>query len=58
VILFLAGGLSAHVNGQTVYAEGGMAARSAIYDLSSAEPVDQDGVSTAPPHTEMHCPVT
>ncbi|SFP26146.1 SDR family NAD(P)-dependent oxidoreductase [Variovorax sp. 770b2] len=38
VILFLAGGLSAHVNGQTVYAEGGMAARSAIYDLSSAEP--------------------
>jgi hypothetical protein len=39
VILFLAGGLSAHVNGQTVYAEGGMAARSAIYDLSSAEPV-------------------
>jgi NAD(P)-dependent dehydrogenase (short-subunit alcohol dehydrogenase family) len=38
VILFLAGGLSAHVNGQTVYAEGGMAARSSIYDLSSAEP--------------------
>lgn len=38
VILFLASELSAHVNGQTVYAEGGMAARSAIYDLSSAEP--------------------
>jgi len=38
VILFLAGGLSSHVNGQTVFAEGGMAARSAIYDLSSAEP--------------------
>lgn len=39
VILFLAGGLSAHVNGQTVYAEGGMAARSSIYDLSSADPL-------------------
>lgn len=38
VILFLAGELSAHVNGQTVYAEGGMAARSSIYDLGSAEP--------------------
>lgn len=36
VILFLAGDLGAHVNGQTVFAEGGMAARSAIYDLSSA----------------------
>ncbi len=34
VILFLASELSAHVNGQTLLAEGGMAGRAAIYDLS------------------------
>lgn len=38
VILFLASGLSAHVNGQTVFAEGGMVARSPIYDLSATRP--------------------
>lgn len=31
VILFLAGGLASHVNGQTVYAEGGVSARSPFY---------------------------
>jgi len=43
VILFLAGDLSAHVNGQTVLAEGGMAARSATYDLSATRPQDEPG---------------
>jgi NAD(P)-dependent dehydrogenase (short-subunit alcohol dehydrogenase family) len=36
VILFLASELSAHVNGQTIYAEGGMAARSPLYDASTS----------------------
>ncbi len=35
VILFLSGGLSAHVNGQTVYAEGGVSARSPFFATSS-----------------------
>jgi NAD(P)-dependent dehydrogenase (short-subunit alcohol dehydrogenase family) len=39
VILFLASELSAHVNGQTVYAEGGMVARAPIYDLSRTRPI-------------------
>jgi NAD(P)-dependent dehydrogenase (short-subunit alcohol dehydrogenase family) len=33
VILFLASQMSSHVNGQTVFAEGGIAARSANYDM-------------------------
>lgn len=36
VILFLAGAQSAHVNGQTVSAEGGVSARSPFYATSSA----------------------
>jgi NAD(P)-dependent dehydrogenase (short-subunit alcohol dehydrogenase family) len=35
-ILFLASDMSSHINGQTILAEGGMAARSAIFDLSSS----------------------
>jgi 3-oxoacyl-[acyl-carrier protein] reductase len=38
VILFLACGMSSHVNGQTVYAEGGVSARSPFYATSSASP--------------------
>ena len=38
VILFLAGDLSAHVNGQTLLAEGGMAARSPLYELTAVRP--------------------
>jgi 3-oxoacyl-[acyl-carrier protein] reductase len=42
VILFLASGLSSHVNGQTVFAEGGMAARSPLYDMQSDPSLTQD----------------
>ena len=37
VILFLASQMSSHVNGQTVFAEGGIAARSANYDMHNDE---------------------
>ncbi|MGE0098298.1 MAG: SDR family NAD(P)-dependent oxidoreductase [Hydrogenophaga sp.] len=38
VILFLSSALSSHVNGQTVFAEGGVSARSPLYATSSARP--------------------
>jgi 3-oxoacyl-[acyl-carrier protein] reductase len=37
VILFLAGNLSSHVNGQTVYAEGGVSARSPFFATSAKD---------------------
>ncbi len=37
VILFLSSGLSSHVNGQTVYAEGGVSARSPFFATSSRD---------------------
>ena len=38
VILFLASAMSAHVNGQTLFAEGGVTGRSPTYATSSARP--------------------
>ena len=37
VILFLASELSSHVNGQTILAEGGVAARAATYDMTTTQ---------------------